>query len=108
MDVVWWSRRSRRRSAVQLGPYSYGRRRFYADTVEGSGCVVDRKDNGAVFEVYWVKSEAVALEYLRRRDVRTEGYYVIIETPGRNLGRDMIMIFDEADGTPIEIPERTP
>ncbi|MQA93412.1 MAG: hypothetical protein GEV11_01805 [Streptosporangiales bacterium] len=69
---------------------------------------MDRKDGGAVYEVYWVKSEAVALEYLRRRDVREEQYYVIVETPERNLGRDMVMIFDEADGAMLEIPSRTP
>jgi hypothetical protein len=105
---MWWSRRSRQQEPVQLSPYKYGRRWLYADTVEGSGTVVDRKDNGRVYEVHWVKSEAVALEYLRHRDVRQEGYYVIVETPGRDLGRDMIMIFDEADGSLIEIPERTP
>lgn len=101
----WW--RSRQRPYEQ-GTRAYGAWRIYADTVEGSASVVDKKDNGRVYEVYWVKSEAVALEYLRRRDVRLEGYYVIVETPQRNLGRDMVMIFDEADGSLIEIPERTP
>lgn len=105
---MWWSRKSRQRDAVVLSPYRYGQRWVYAETVGGSGTVMDRKDNGNVYEVHWVKSEAVALEYLRHRDVRQEGYYVIIETPGRNLGRDMITIFDEADGSLIEIPERTP
>ncbi len=88
--------------------HAYGRMRLYADSVDGSGTVVDKKDDGKVYEVSWVKSEAVALDYLRGRDVRREGYYVIVETPFRNFGRDMIMIFDEADGAPIEIPERTP
>lgn len=90
-----------------LGSSAYGPK-YYADTVEGSECVVDKKDSGAVYEVYWVKSETVALEYLRHRDVRQLRHYVIIETLGRNIGRDLIMIFDEADGTLIEIPERTP
>ncbi|MEU6715037.1 hypothetical protein ABZ897_26535 [Nonomuraea sp. NPDC046802] len=103
---MWWRRR--KQSTYQPGTRSYGKWRSYADTVEGSVSVVDRKDNGQVYEVFWVKTEAVALEYLRRREVRQEGYYVIVETPYRNLGRDMVMIFDEADGTLIEIPERTP
>ncbi|MFC4008582.1 hypothetical protein ACFOY2_15230 [Nonomuraea purpurea] len=97
---MWWRRR--KQSTNQPGT------RSYADTVESSASVVDRKDNGQVYEVFWVKTEAVALEYLRRREVRQEGYYVIVETPYRNLGRDMVMIFDEADGALIEIPERTP
>ncbi|WP_028921905.1 hypothetical protein [Pseudonocardia acaciae] len=101
----WWRPKQR---AYQPGTQAYGQWRQYADTVEGSGIVVDRKDNGQVYEVSWVRSEAVALEYLRGRDVRLEGHYVIVETLGRNLGRDMIMIFDEADGSLIEIPERTP
>jgi hypothetical protein len=33
---------------------------------------------------------------------------VIVETPHRNLGRDYIMIFDEAGGVPLEFPHRTP
>lgn len=93
---------------MQRGPREYGRRRYYADAVEASQCVLDKEESGRVYEVYWVKSETVALEYLRRRDVRQEGHYVVITTPGRRLGRDMVTIFDEADGTLIEIPERTP
>jgi hypothetical protein len=99
---MWWRRQK------QAGTQAYGAWRLYADTVEGSTTVVDRKDNGQVYEVSWVKTEAVALEYLRRRDIRREGYYVIVETPYRNLGRDMVMIFNESDGALIEIPERTP
>lgn len=103
---MWWRRR--KQPTYQPGTRAYGKWRLYADTVEGSDTVVDRKDNGQVYEVSWVGTEAVALEYLRRRDVRQERYYVIVETPYRNFGRDMIMIFDEADGALIEIPERTP
>jgi hypothetical protein len=91
--------------------HAYGAWRVYADSVEAGTHIVDRvdrKDNGHVYEVYWGTSEDIALEYPRRRDVRHEGHYVIVETPRRNLGRDMIMIFDEADGSLIEIPERTP
>ncbi|GAB2944949.1 hypothetical protein ACFMQL_33325 [Nonomuraea fastidiosa] len=103
---MWWRRR--KRSPYEPGVRAYGAWRVYADSVEGSDHIVDRKDNGHVYEVSWVKTEAIALEYLRRRDVRREGHYVIVETPHRDLGRDMIMIFDEADGSLIEIPERTP
>jgi hypothetical protein len=103
---MWWRRR--KQAANQPGTVAYGKWRPYADSVEGSGIVVDTKDDGAVYEVAWVRTEAAALEYLRRRDVREERYYVIVETPHRNLGRDMIMIFDEVDGSLIEIPPRTP
>jgi hypothetical protein len=94
--------------AAPPGVHRYGQLRLYAETVEGSSHVVDKKDNGRIYEVHWVRSEAVALDYLRRRDVRIEGYYVIVETPHRTIGRDMIMIFDEADGSMIEIAARTP
>lgn len=103
---MWWRRR--RQSAYRPGTRAYGEWRPYADTVGGGDTVVDRKDNGRVYEVSWVRSEAVALEYLRGREVRQEGYYVIVETPHRRFGRDMVMIFNEADGAMIEIPERTP
>jgi hypothetical protein len=103
---MWWRRR--KQTANGPGTVAYGKWRPYADRVEGSGIVVETKDDGSVYEVAWVKTEAAALEYLRRRDVREERYYVIVETPQRNLGRDMIMIFDEADGSLIEIPARTP
>src|SRR5689334_7462922 len=82
--------------------------RHYAEPVEGSSQIVDRKDNGQVYIVSRVKSLAVALDYLRRTEVRDEGVYHIVETPGRSVGRDMVMIFDEADGSVIEIPDRTP
>jgi hypothetical protein len=95
-------------AAAPSGVHRYGRLRLYADTVESGSHVVDKKDNGRVYEVHWVRSEAVALEYLRRRDVRIEGYYVIVETPHRTLGRDMIMIYDEVTGSMIEIAARTP
>lgn len=100
-------RRSRRRESPPF-ILAYGAWRSYADTVEGSATVVETQDGGQVYEVSWVKSEAAALEYLRRRDVRQRSHYVIVETPHRSFGRDLIMIFDEADGSLIEIPERTP
>lgn len=102
---MWWRRRQR---GDRPSTRAYGQRHRYADTVELSDHVTDTKDNGHVYQVIFLKSEAVALEYLRHREVRQEGLYVIVETPQRNLGRDMIMIFDEADGSLVEIPERTP
>jgi hypothetical protein len=77
-------------------------------TVGNGQVVIDRKPSGAVYEVHRAANEAAALEYLRGRDVRDQKYYVIVETPGRNLGRDLIMIFDEADGSMLEVPERNP
>lgn len=103
--AMWWWRS--KQGIARPGVRAYGQWRLYADTVEGSGSVVDEKDDGQVYVVSWVISEAVALEYLRGHDVRHEGVYVIVETPQRKFGRDMVMIFDEADGSLLEIPERT-
>ncbi len=67
-----------------------------------------KKTDSGVYEVYRCASEADALAFLRRRDVPEEKYYLIVETPQRNLGRDLIGIFDEKSEEQIEFPERTP
>jgi hypothetical protein len=67
-----------------------------------------KKIDSGVYEVYRCATEAEALAFLRRRDVPEEKYYLIVETPMRNLGRDLIGIFDEKTQEQIEFPERTP
>jgi hypothetical protein len=76
-------------------------------TPEPSLVEIKTTDSG-VYEVYRCASEAEALAFLRRRDVPQERYYLIVETPVRNLGRDLIGIFDEDTSAQIEFPGRTP
>lgn len=51
---------------------------------------------------------ASALRFLRGCEVRRERAYVIAENPQGNLGKDLIMIFEEARGNFVEIAERSP
>jgi hypothetical protein len=51
---------------------------------------------------------AAALEFLRGCEVRDERVYVIAENPQGNLGKDLVMIFEEADGAFVELAERSP
>ncbi|GIJ46078.1 hypothetical protein Val02_29640 [Virgisporangium aliadipatigenens] len=62
----------------------------------------------ALFLIEEFASRAAALDFLRRCEIREERIYVIAENPEGNLGRDLIMIFEEADGAPVEIGERSP
>lgn len=65
--------------------------------------------NGASrYEVHTAPSRSDALAFLREQEVREEGHYVIVETPEGNVGRDLIMIFDEGSGEMIELGERKP
>ncbi|THV41221.1 hypothetical protein [Glycomyces buryatensis] len=50
---------------------------------------------------------AAALEFLRGCEVRDERVYVIAENPESNLGKDLVMIFEEFDGAFVEIAERS-
>jgi len=63
-------------------------------------------NNGNTYEVYTGPSRTVALEFLRQTPVKIERHYIICETPQGNIGKDMIMIFDEASGERIEYGER--
>lgn len=66
---------------------------------------VERGETG-IYEVHRSGSRAEALALLRGREVREERLYIIVETPEGNVGRDMIMLFDERDGSCIELGER--
>jgi hypothetical protein len=62
----------------------------------------------ALFLIEEFGTRAAALDFLRRCEIRDERIYVIAENPEENLGRDLIMIFAEADGSLVEIGERSP
>mgnify|MGYP003603641985 CR=1 FL=1 len=62
--------------------------------------------NGNRYEVYRAKSKADAMAFLRSQEVREERRYIVVETPEGNLGKDLIMIFNEATNTRIEFGER--
>jgi hypothetical protein len=66
-----------------------------------------RKPN-ALYLIEEFPTRSTALDFLRGCEVRDERVYVIAENPQGNLGRDLIMIFEEADGTFVEIAERSP
>ncbi|MFI5953058.1 hypothetical protein [Cryptosporangium sp. NPDC051539] len=53
-------------------------------------------------------SRAAALEFLRGCEVRDERVYVIAQSPEGNLGLDLVMIFEEVDGSFVEFAERSP
>ncbi|WP_335972711.1 hypothetical protein [Streptomyces sp. CA2R106] len=61
----------------------------------------------ATYHVHSGPGRAAALEFLRRTPVRDELVYTVVETPEGTFGRDLIYIFDEADGALIELGVRT-
>lgn len=54
------------------------------------------------YEVYTAINRLLALDFLRKIPIRTERLYLICETPQGNIGKDMIMIFDEMTQERIE------
>lgn len=62
----------------------------------------------ALFLIEKFPTRAAALDFLRNCEVRDKGVYVIAENPEQNLGRDLIMIFEETDGSFVEIGKRSP
>ncbi|OGU29297.1 MAG: hypothetical protein A2057_09240 [Ignavibacteria bacterium GWA2_35_9] len=64
--------------------------------------------NGNTYIVYKASNKVRAMEFLRATDVKEEQKYLIVETPEGNLGKDMIMIFNEATQELIEYGERNP
>jgi hypothetical protein len=61
---------------------------------------------GSVYHVYRGRSLEAAKSFLRQTPVKDEYVYNIVETPFGNMGRDFIYIFNERDGSPIELGER--
>jgi hypothetical protein len=64
--------------------------------------------NGNTYLVYQASSRARALEFLRSAEVREERKYVVVETREGNLGKDLVMIFDERTSQKIEFAVRKP
>jgi len=64
---------------------------------------IDRKDTGYVYEVYKCQSYSTALQFLRSIPFSEipSLYYIIVETPSGNIGKDVEVIFDEASGDTI-------
>lgn len=62
----------------------------------------------ALYLIEKFPTRSAALDFLRGCEVRDERVYVIAENPQGNLGKDLIMIFEEADGAFVEIAERSP
>ncbi len=89
------------------------RRLFGLRTDEGepiSGIKYKEREvkDGNTYEVYTGPSRSRALEFLRGTEVKEERRYVVVETPEGCLGRDLIMIFDEANSERIEFGIRNP
>lgn len=61
----------------------------------------------AFYFVWEFPDRAASLAFLRDCEVRQERVYVIAENPEGNLGKDLIMIFEEADGSFVELAERS-
>lgn len=64
--------------------------------------------SGSTYKVYTAPGRARALEFLRACVVNEERYYLIIETPQGNFGKDLVVIFDERTSARIEFGERRP
>ncbi|ONH27290.1 hypothetical protein [Pseudofrankia asymbiotica] len=80
----------------------YGHSSLYAHDAAVQYVETDTKSSGAVFHVHRGPNREAALAFLRERPVREKLVYQIVETPQGNVGRDLIYIFEEKDGKPIE------
>ncbi|MFG1803366.1 hypothetical protein ACGFI4_24805 [Micromonospora carbonacea] len=63
---------------------------------------------GWTYHIHEASSLAQAMTFLRQTPVTEPGVYVVVETPQGNIGRDLIYIFHEPAGTPIEHGPRPP
>jgi hypothetical protein len=64
--------------------------------------------DGNEYLVYIAATRSAAMSFLRSTPVKEERHYLIVETPGGNLGKDMIMIFDERTSKKLEFGTREP
>jgi len=64
--------------------------------------------DGNEYLVYVAATRSAAMSFLRSTPVKEERHYLIVETPGGNLGKDMIMIFDERTSEKLEFGTREP
>lgn len=65
---------------------------------------IDKKTNNNIYEVYFAPDKQTALAFLRTipRNQIPGLYYVIVETPQGNFGKDMDGIFDEQTGQSLD------
>jgi hypothetical protein len=78
--------------------------KFIDYMIEGIRVVgVDKKDRGCIYEVYNCNSRTTALQFLSAipQSEIPPLYYVIVETPFGNLGKDLNGMFDESTGNSI-------
>lgn len=103
---------SRRRPGVNPVPAQSARPGFDARVTwppgyRGSGRLRVHRQDGSLYLVDHFPNRAAALDHLRGVEVRQERVYVIAETSlDGSYGRDLVMIFDEADGSIIEFGKR--
>ena len=62
--------------------------------------------DGNEYLVYTAGTRSAAISFLRSTPVKEERHYLVVETPGGNLGKDMIMIFDEQTSEKLEYGTR--
>lgn len=64
--------------------------------------------DGNRYEVHTGTNRDIALAFLREKEIKEERRYVIVETPEGNLGKDLVMIFEEKTSEMIEFGQRKP
>ncbi|TQL69323.1 hypothetical protein FB381_3228 [Nocardioides albertanoniae] len=109
--LVVVGRRSRRDQAGSSGARAFARKQFRISWPPGYAHRVPLRTESNSSGTYVVEkfpSRSSALDVLRGCDVRDERVYLIGETPEGNIGRDLVWIFEEQNGSFIEIAERTP
>jgi hypothetical protein len=57
--------------------------------------VRENRDDSAVWMVYTAPSKADAMDFLSRQQINKPLYYVVVETPDGNFGRDKDGIYQE-------------
>ncbi len=67
-----------------------------------------RQPDGNTFDIYTAPNRQAALAFLREHEVKEERRYAIVETPDGNLGKDLVLIFDEKSEETIELGKRKP
>jgi hypothetical protein len=65
---------------------------------------IDKKNNGNIYEVYFAPDYITGVDFLRKipRNEIPPQYYIIVETPEGNIGKDIDGIFNESTGNAIE------
>lgn len=86
------------KTSRELDAYVRSTCKFVDYMIEGVRLVgLDTKKKGWIYEVYQSNSLDVALKFLEAIPVNEipETYYIIVETPSGNVGKDLNGMFDE-------------